>query len=195
MSTIGKLLSDLWNRYILSLGIREGTVGTIEFKFQEDKAVEVVLYLARRAKNPDLHSIGKLMYTADKLSLERYGRFICGDDYFAMEWGPVPSRTYDLLKAARQQGLPFRVEGRAVVAQRDADTDELSESDIECLDAALEIIGNSGFGARHQKTSDSAYEKAWKNRGISNSARMDIEDIAQLLAHSEELIEYLTHRE
>ncbi len=49
-----------------------------------------------------------MMYFADRLHLERYGRFICGDSYVAMKNGPVPSFTYDILKARRfkQRHLP-----------------------------------------------------------------------------------------
>lgn len=166
----------------------------IKFIFQREKAIEVVLYLARRAIEPDFHSINKILYIADKLSLEKYGRFICGDDYRAMRWGPVPTNTYDLMKYGTGQNAPFKTEEYFVIPLRDADLDQLSESDIECLDAGLAQIGNASFSERHRKTADAAYRKAWEQRGNSQSVPISIEDIAQQLEHSDELIHYLSNR-
>ena len=39
---------------------------------------------------------------ADKKHLERYGRFITGDTYSAMENGPVPSFAYDVVKCIKE---------------------------------------------------------------------------------------------
>ena len=46
----------------------------LKFTFEREKAIEAILYLAGRIEDPTFHSIGKLMYFADKTSLERYGR-------------------------------------------------------------------------------------------------------------------------
>jgi len=167
-------------------------MGKIRFTFQREKALEVILYMAKRANPPDRHNLTKILYLADKMSLERHGRFICGDSYVAMKDGPVPSATYDILKE-RGNLLPFRVEGYTIIPKRDADTDELSESDIECLNEAIKIV-KPGFTARHDQTADAAYKKAWKQHGIMGSVPMDTEDIVDLLGNSKELKHYLTHR-
>src|SRR5688572_4207008 len=70
------------------------------FTFNEKAAVETILYIASRSKEPTYHRIAKLLYFADLLHLERYGRFICGDRYIAMKHGPVPSGVYAMMKAA-----------------------------------------------------------------------------------------------
>lgn len=169
-------------------------MGEIEFTFQREKAIEVILYLAHRALEPDFHSINKILYVADKISLEKYGRFICGDSYHAMRWGPVPTNTYDLMKHESGGDSPFKTEDYTVIPLRDADLDQLSESDIECLDVGLDLIGNASFGERHRKTADAAYQKAWDHRGASLSVPISIEEIARQLKHSEKLIHYLSNR-
>ena len=167
----------------------------LTFTFDRDKAIEAILYLAARISDPTFHSIGKLMYFADKTSLERYGRFICGDDYFAMQWGPFPTHTYDLMKAAaRGDVFPFTVQGHSIAPARPADTELLSESDIDCLDASIRLYGNVPMWKRHEDSADSAYQQAWEQRGESGSVRMPIEDIAGLLDNGEELIDFLAHR-
>lgn len=139
--------------------------------------------------------IGKLMYFSDKTSLEKYGRFISGDDYYALEWGPVPTHTYDLLKEAAKGGdFPFRVEGHAVIPSEEADTDLLSESDVERLSASVRLYGNAPMWKRHEDSADAAYKQAWEQRGNSKSVRIPIESIASLLDDADELIEFLAHR-
>jgi len=86
--------------------------------FDREKAIEATLFMAKLLPNPTKHSISKMFYLADKLHLQEYGRLICGDRYIAMEYGPVPSAIYDMMKVAAGQGridpdthLPFpRVE-------------------------------------------------------------------------------------
>ena len=70
------------------------------FRFDQEKAIETIIYLSGYVDNPSHLGICKLLYFADKTSLEKYGRFIFGDDYLAMKAGPVPSGAYDLIKAA-----------------------------------------------------------------------------------------------
>jgi hypothetical protein len=167
----------------------------LKFTFEREKAIEAILYLAGRITDPTLHSIGKLMYFSDKTSLERYGRFISGDDYYAMQWGPVPTHTYDLLKEASRGGaFPFAVQGRSIAPSRPADTDLLSESDIECLDASIRLYGNAPMWKRHEDSADRAYKLAWQQRGNSGSARMPIEEIASLLDDGDDLIDFLANR-
>jgi antitoxin SocA-like protein len=188
-------VARLINRYILNIGkAPEASMGNIQFSFERDKAIEAILYLARRAKEPDFHSINKILYVADKISLERYGRFICGDSYCAMEWGPVPSNTYDLMKYGAGPSSPFEADEYIIKTSRDANLEEFSESDIECLDEGLTFIGNSSFNERHNKTADLAYRKAWAQRGNGRSVPIKIEDIAELLENSRELVDHLSHR-
>lgn len=167
----------------------------IKFDFQREKAIESILYLSKRAADPSFHSINKLLYFADKTSLERYGRFICGDDYYAMEYGPVPSNTYDLMKdAVDSPGYPFKVEGHTIIPLRESRLEVLSESDIECLDSSLQLYGNVPFWKRNVDSHDDAWKKSWDERGASGSIRIPIENIAKLLEDADELIDYLANK-
>src|SRR5690606_4362468 len=71
------------------------------FKFNRAAALEAILYLAANSRDATLHRVFKLLYFAEKQHLEKYGRMITGDAYKAMEYGPVPSKSYDLTKMAR----------------------------------------------------------------------------------------------
>ncbi|CAD5970647.1 hypothetical protein PCC9214_03789 [Planktothrix tepida] len=75
-----------------------------QFDFNIEKGIESILYILELLENkvqPTIHRVSKFLYFADKEHLEKYGRFIFGDSYYAMKHGPVPSQIYDLLKLVR----------------------------------------------------------------------------------------------
>jgi uncharacterized phage-associated protein len=164
------------------------------FEFNEDLAVETILYIANRVNAPTFHRISKIMYFADKMHLEKYGRFICGDNYVAMKHGPVPSGAYDILKAVRFNGYPhikdeareaFEVINYTVIPNRDADLDQFSDSDIECLDYAIKEYGTRTFN----ELTNLSHDEAWKTTGENEF--IEIEQIAATFADPSDLLEHL----
>ena len=112
------------------------------------KAVEMILWLANRHKGIDIYHLVKAAYFADKMHVREYGRPIVGDEYEAAAYGPLPKVVYGLLcfrpievLAASSNGeLPFEVtEAFAVVASREPNLRQLSESDQRALAHGLEI--------------------------------------------------------
>jgi hypothetical protein len=115
------------------------------FKFDFDKGLEAILYVARRVPAPTFHKVSKILYFADLAHLEHFGRFITGDRYIAMEYGPVPGNINDMMKAARGENRfdgykevirsAFEVPGKYTIKPlRDARAQVFSKSDLECLD-------------------------------------------------------------
>lgn len=165
---------------------------SINYRFDPEKAVEVLLYVSTRV--PDMYKALKILYLADKLHLAQYGRLICGDRYVAMRLGPVPSGAYDLVKYARGDGFcwpdtpveqAFAVQGNTIVPHRAANTDLLSESEIACLDEAISKYGHRSFGSLKRLSHDSAYEAADENDFMS------LEAIAKTLPEGDLLLDYL----
>src|SRR5690348_16910019 len=123
--------------------------------FDREKAVEAIKYIAKNTPNPDIYWVLKIIYHANKYHLERYGRLIFGDSFVALRYGPVPSGSYDLLKDARNfRGMPeyhpaigeFEVHGKnRVVALQEANLDVFSDSDLHCLDRAIQKFGPMPF--------------------------------------------------
>jgi ABC-type branched-subunit amino acid transport system ATPase component len=52
---------------------------SIRTKFDTEKAMEAILYIAKRVKIPTFHTISKIFYFADQIHILKYGRFITGD--------------------------------------------------------------------------------------------------------------------
>ena len=166
----------------------------ITFDFDKPKAIETILYVANRMSRSDKYNICKMLYLADKACLEKYGRFIFGESYSAMREGATPSKSYDLLKAIKGEDCEeLRLEGNAVIPLRDANLDYLSESDIECLNQAI-IIYDKELQKMRRDAHDDAWKKAWDNRGEKGSADISVRSIAETLADSEDLLDYLTNR-
>jgi hypothetical protein len=174
----------------------KGKMVGITFQFDHTKALETILYLSRRINDSDVYGICKLLYLADKTSLEKYGRLIFGETYCALKAGATPSHSYDLLKEASisaQNGL--EVNGDQVTATREANLEYFSESDIECLDQVISVWGNVPNWSRAQAAHDDAWKKAWDNRAGKGSVKIPIESIAEILDDSGDLLKYLSNSE
>ncbi len=167
----------------------------IEFTFNHEKATEAIIYVAQNIKEPTLIGVNKLLYFADKTSLERYGRFIFGDTYFAMEHGPVPSNAYDLIKETGNMGSSgFIIEnGHFIKPLREPDLDQLSESDVICLDQIIQMYKDTPNWKRRQDSHDMIWQNAWRARGDKRSVVIPIEDIIATLEDGDDLVEHLIH--
>lgn len=167
------------------------------FRYDQETAVEALLYIAERLADPTLHRVFKVMYFADKKHLEQYGRLIFGDHYVAMKKGPVPSRIYNLAKIVRGDfddeygaGVPnarkdFLVEdGHKVVPKRSADLRQFSNSERTVLDWAIDAYGELPFDDLVVKSHDASYEAADENDVISIEAlTIGVRDRDTLLEH------------
>lgn len=167
----------------------------ITFKFNKAKAIEVILYLAQHLPVPNIYGICKTLYLADKLSLEKYGRFIFGETYIAMKEGGTPSNAYALLRNVRVEPTKeLQVEDNTVLALRESALDYLSKSDIECLNQIIAEYGNSDdWNDRKEACHDKAWQEAWDNKGNSKGVPIPIESIVKTLAGSDDLINYLSN--
>lgn len=180
-----------------------GRKASINSTFDVDKAIAATGYLIDRTKE-SLYPVMKMMYLADKLHLERYGRFIAGDHYSAMAKGPVPSCTYNMLKHVRGDKQPLSGLDRAreffaynsdhsLGLRQVPDYGDLSESEIECLDAIADAYARIGKWAIKDLSHDTAWSDAWESRDKSQKRGGDMrpEDVARQFENSEALIEHL----
>ena len=170
------------------------------FRFSIDKGIETILYIIQNGTQPTFHHVSKVIYFADKLHLEKYGRFICGDSYVAMKHGPVPSGIYDLLKIARNDNfifsLPaeliektkkaFSIQGRYGINKlRNTNSDFFSDSDIECLQISIRKYGNISF----KQLTKLSHDQAWKMSDENDF--IEIEHIVATFGNADGLLDHL----
>lgn len=122
----------------------------ITFSFDALKFANATAYLAGRCADLTRMKLSKLLFFADKAHLLWYGRPVIGDRYIKMEYGPVPSSAYNLIKrddrATAEDQEVFDhfllVDGNDIKAKLPPDLNHLSETDVEALDFVLEKYGH-----------------------------------------------------
>ncbi len=157
-----------------------------------EKATEALLYVT--SKVPDMYAALKVLYFADRMHLERHGRFIYDETYVAMRHGPVPSAAYDIVKPhtpacvsddlarARRQ---FSNQGNRITPRRGPDLEYLSGTDIACLDEAIASYGHLSFEELRTASHDDAFQ------GTDENDTMTDEYIAQFLPNAKSVLDYL----
>lgn len=169
----------------------------LRFAFSEPKALECLAYLA--SKKPGLTPlyVGKVMFYAEKWHLNRYGRPIVADTYIAMPRGPVPSTIKDFLdenwnwvERPEQIDGAIRIDhssrfAKLMPGSRAPNLDVLSESDIECLDEALEFCVRKRPDELSRLSHD---EKAWQ-RAPANGPMNYVDFVDDTNPHKNEVLQ------
>jgi len=160
----------------------------ITSKFDAEKSAEAIIFLAQSVPEPTFMALAKLLYFADKTSLEKYGRSITGDTYYAMRHGPVPSQCYDMMKRAKEPvSYGFHVEyEKHVIPDRPVNLNKLSKSDIKCLEKIVAAYGNYPVWQLRELSHDEAWHKAWASVGDALRVQIPIEDIVSALDDEED---------
>jgi len=164
--------------------------------FDKEKAIQVILYIANKIKEVDIHKAFKILYFAEREHIATYGSLIVGDMYIAMKNGPVPSATYNIIKEARGNTPGsqkdklnftnfFEVKDNIIHPKTEADSDFFSETELECLDASIHRYKKYSFSKLTELSHDKAWEKASKNN------EMSFEDIAKAGGAGKEMIKYI----
>jgi uncharacterized phage-associated protein len=167
-------------------------------KFDLDKALEAIIFVASKVHESSFHKISKIFYFADQLHLERYGSVLSEDYYVAMDNGPVPSHIYNMMKYASgittvraSDKSPKILDALGVVqqynviAKRTAELDYLSESEVECLEESIKRHGHKTFG----QLTDESHDAAWSS--VTCNQPIPLKAIVDMLSNSDELVEHL----
>ena len=158
-------------------------------RFNHKKAVQALnLFAVRGGGSMNKMKALKLMWLADRFHLRKYGRTIIFDFYVAMENGPVPSLTRDILQqnamGASNEALEYSNKYLRTT-QYDyssvANTNEgvFSSSDLEALGVVFDTYGGLGKYELRDLTHEFPEWKKWED-GIKNkkfkSHEMDYND-------------------
>lgn len=175
----------------------------LKTRFDAEKALEAILYVATKAPIPDIYHVGKILYFADCSHLDLFGRLITGDNYKAMKDGPVAENGYDIIKIAQGKGkfIPDGIEvedvlrslkvcekadAYRVIPLRDYDDEVFSDSDLQCIDDAITKYGSLTFGKIREISHDEVWDAATENGDIT------LESLVSRCSDSEKLLAYLS---
>lgn len=169
-------------------------------KFIPSKAQQAILYVAGKLpEQRNMYKVLKVLYFADIDHLFSFGRFIFGDNYVALEHGPVPSHAYAMVQNVRTSHIRLDENDKdeALFAVNNTDTivpmvqpdlSCFSKSDLMCLDKAIEECRPLSFAQLKKRSHDAAYDQAGENSFIS------VESIASMAPDKDELLNYLQNR-
>ena len=151
---------------------------SVQFQFDFEKTLAALAYFAEHDLPAlDTYKVGKLLFLADKYHLVRYARPITGDLYWAMDYGPVPSDTYNILKyfvsddlendnvqlLATTLDLDRQYKHPRLQAKGGFNFDVLSKSDLMALQRTITVYGQKTFEELNALTHEMpAYRKAWQ---------------------------------
>jgi hypothetical protein len=116
------------------------------------KIIQVLNYIAEK-EGGEINYLKalKLLYLADRLHLRKYGRLITDDRLVAMKNGTLGSQAKDII--LKNESLPHIVYEYAedklkrdlekyTIESNFKDKDSLSQTDVECVDKVISILGN-----------------------------------------------------
>jgi uncharacterized phage-associated protein len=167
--------------------------------FNEEKAIAAVLYVVQKLGGQvDMHKLSKILYFADQKHLVTYGRTILGDEYVPMEYGPVPSTIYNAVKAINNSETKYKLFAdnlklsttkgyRCVSSTIKPDMDELSKTDVTCLDSSITENGALDFKSLCEKS----HKLAWTTAADKGLSRIPVEDIAKEAGANDDMIAYI----
>src|SRR5208282_1109470 len=116
-------------------------------QYNERRATQAAaIFLKKAVGKLNYMVLIKFLYLSDREALLKWGTPITGDSYLSMRWGPVLSRTHDLITeelpeeeaASSFWKKHIHQEGYEVILQKDPGDDELSEADEALLGRIFE---------------------------------------------------------
>lgn len=149
-------------------------------KYEQTKLVQVVLYVLQKTGGIDYYHLFKILYFAELKHLAKWGSRITSDNFYALEYGPVPTCLYDTVKG---QSIPatdllklfsdnIKFAGKdapnVLLPKTEADMNYLSKSEIEALDSSIGENAHLTFGQLKDKSHDKAWYEAYHHVNGSN---------------------------
>lgn len=118
-------------------------------KFEQQKTIEVVLYILNETGGIDFYHLFKIIYFAEMKHLAKWGHRILSDPLCAMDYGPVPTMLYDAVKGTNARGtvladlLTEKVKfagndaPNVLLPQTSANMNYISQSEKEAIDDSI----------------------------------------------------------
>jgi uncharacterized phage-associated protein len=136
------------------------------------KLKAAVLYVVNKCGEIGYMHLFKILYFANREHYAKYGRSIINDTFCALPKGPVPSFLYDAVKPNVSKSGDQKIIFDSLYNQdptyyyllstKEApDMDELSKSDILCLDKSIKENIDLDMDSLSEKSHDTAWKEAW----------------------------------
>ena len=158
--------------------------------FNERKTKEAICYLlGNLGGRTEYLKLTKLLYFADRTSIERRGRTITGDEMYALPKGPILSAVLNELNGSHSDFADIVIsDGRYQVKLiHEEPPSALSFADLKVLSDTIKQYGHLTW---QELIEESHKLPEWKkyDRGEDTWSRISLEDVAEALGLSEEQV-------
>ena len=143
--------------------------------YDVSKCVQVLKYIISKHPNPDVYNVLRMLYYADKFHLLEQGKLITPDTYVKYKDGATPRicRRILLFVSGKCEARPYlfdeSIKGEILVKEdgklenlTEPDPDYLAETNIECLDKAIERYGDCDHPELKLLSHDEIYDSVPK---------------------------------
>lgn len=170
-------------------------------KFEQQKIIEVVLYILNKTGGIDFYHVFKIIYFAEMKHLAKWGHRILSDDLCALDYGPVPTMLYDAVKGknAKDTSLADLLKNNTKFAGNDApnvllpespaNMNYISKSEVEALDESIAENAHLTFGQLKQKSHDKAWYEAYHK--VNGTNIISPITMLEVIDADESVIEYV----
>jgi uncharacterized phage-associated protein len=171
--------------------------------YEQQKLIEVVLYILNKTNGIDFYHLFKILYFAEREHLATWGDRIVADDFFALKYGPVPTQLYDAVKCQNAHNanlynlLWSAVElagddaPNVLLPKRKHDAGYLSSSEVKALDNAIAENAKKLF----QELKSLSHDKAWGNARKRRPSAISPLDMAKAAGATSATVEYIREQQ
>lgn len=134
------------------------------------KVKEIMLYILNKVGDIDYYKLMKMIFCADRNNLLVWAEPITNLKYQAKKHGPVPQIVYKEITRSKKandgiyDGIMSFVDDYVIHAEREANLDYLSKTDIESIDKAIDSLKDKNWDEIEQELHDDVFKRLFPLR-------------------------------
>ena len=139
-------------------------------EYNLQKVKEIMLYILNKVGDIDYYKLMKMIFCADRNNLLVWAEPITSLQYKAKDHGPVPQSIYKEITRSKRHhdglygGIITFVDEYIVHAEREADLNYLSKTDIEALNKAINYLKDKNWDEIENELHDDVFKRLFPLR-------------------------------
>lgn len=143
-------------------------------EYNLQKVKEIMLYILNKVGDIDYYKLMKMIFCADRNNLLVWAEPITNLSYQAKKHGPVPQTVYQEITRCKKNnneglygGIMTFVDDFIIHAEREANLNYLSKTDIEAIDKAVLYLKDKEWGKIEEELHDDVFKRLFPFRKYS----------------------------
>lgn len=159
-------------------------------EYNLQKVKEIMLYILNKVGDIEYYKLMKMIFCADRNNLLVWAEPITNLSYQAKKHGPVPQTIYKEITRCKSHnegiygGIMTFVDDYVIHAEREADLNYLSKTDIEAIDKAILYLKDKKWEKIEDELHDNVFKRLYPFR-----RKYSLADIAESGGADETILE------